>query len=142
MFSGIGLALGLAALTAAPGCAPAKIPLHIELRDAASASPVIGCRVFAETPSKDHPFSIASILGQTGPAASNATTDARGAAILTGLTGRAVRLVVWPTGEGPRCLLLDDAQAAEGTSWCDVAGTPGSAEPLFQLRVLKPSENR
>ncbi|MBY0311317.1 MAG: hypothetical protein K2W85_04555 [Phycisphaerales bacterium] len=126
---------GAMALAMLQGCSPTKVTLDVAVRDAITAEPVVGCRVLAETPSKDHPFSIASLLGQTGPFDSSAVTDARGRATLVGLESRALRLGVWPRGGAPRFVLIEDVGSADAEVWWDVTGTPGSVERGMQVRV-------
>lgn len=125
------------ALAMLQGCSPTKVTLDVAVRDAITAEPVVGCRVLAETPSKDHPFSIASLLGQTGPFDSSAVTDARGRATLVGLESRAVRLGVWPRGESPRFVLVEEPAADGRAAWVHLLGTPGAGERAMEVRVLE-----
>ena len=90
------MALTTALLT---GCAgPDSSALSVLVSDASTGEPLAGAKVVADTPSHDHPFSISSMLGQTGPRQSVGYTDDRGLAIVEYATGRAVRVGVLARG--------------------------------------------
>jgi hypothetical protein len=130
--------LGSALLAA---CAPAPRPLLVEVRDAHTKRPAAGVSVVAQTPSRDHPFSIASLLGQTGPHDARAQTDARGVARLEFMPGRPVRLGVLAPGWDAGFVLFDpDAPGFDASAW-HAPGTPpipGRAGPEFRARAAEP----
>lgn len=79
--------LGLTACSAAP-----TTSLRVIVRDARSNDPLPGVIVTGETCSRDHPFSIASLLGQTGPRDQQVRTGPDGRAALTVLADWPIRL--------------------------------------------------
>ncbi len=81
------------------GCAASdNSSLSVEVSDAATGAPVANAKVVADTPSHDHPFSIATMLGLTGPEFSTAFTDDHGRAVVEYATGRPVRIGVLARG--------------------------------------------
>jgi hypothetical protein len=94
-------------------CGPSTAPLGVEIRDAATRAPVAGATVIADVPSRNHPLSVATLLGQTGPKSSRAVTDADGRAGVAYVPDRPVRLTVVPAGGVPESLLWD----APGDAW-------------------------
>lgn len=82
-----------------PGGSPVQV--RVLVRDQATHRPIEGAAVAAETTSRDHSFSAASILGQTGPSSSRGTTDQTGFVSVTVLDEREFRIVVWATGRAP-----------------------------------------
>lgn len=95
------------ACLALAACGASTAPLTVEVRDAATHKPASGVTVVADVPSKFHPFSIASMLGQTGPDASHAKTGADGRATVQYIPGRPVRLGVLAPGWDEGFLLID-----------------------------------
>jgi hypothetical protein len=90
--------------------------------------------VALETASRDHAFSAASMLGQTGPESAHGRTDARGAITLSTLHGREFRVVVWATGRAPVVFTPAAINAAEG-AWIDLELPPRPTDPGVQVRV-------
>lgn len=72
--------------------------LRIQVQDAASGQPLAGVVVIGETCSRDHPFSVASLVGQTGPRDARAWTGADGRASLTVPTDWPVRVTAVAPG--------------------------------------------
>jgi hypothetical protein len=100
-----GVAACITGCTAESGIfrSPGGSPVHVRVlvRDHATHRPIEGAAVAAETTSRDHAFSAASILGQTGPSSSAGTTDHTGLVTVTVLDEREFRIVVWATGRAP-----------------------------------------
>lgn len=94
----------LATLTAtglalAGGCASEpRAVLHVQVSDAGSGAPIVGAKVQAETAARNHPLSVSSLLGQTGPVTSTGFTDDDGRATLEYLSGRPVRVAALARG--------------------------------------------
>ena len=123
----MGRRFAMVILACVGGCAAPSSVFTVSVRDAQSKSPVAGAVVVADTPNRDHPFSIASILGQAGPLSARATTDAQGRASMAGLDGRPIRIGVFADGRAPAFRLFD---CAGGPEWAelDVGGSePGGA---------------
>lgn len=97
----------ITACLALAACGASTAPLTVEVRDAATHEPAQGITVVADVPSKFHPFSVGSMLGQTGPDASHAKTDAGGRATVQYIPGRPVRLGVLAPGWDEGFLLID-----------------------------------
>lgn len=108
--------------------------VQVRIRDAATAAPIAGAAVSAEMASRDHPFSAASIMGQTGPDASRASTDERGEALVTVLDDREYRIVVWAPGRAPVAFGPAALRAAAG-GWIDPELPPGGLNPGIQASV-------
>jgi hypothetical protein len=104
------LALTLAAIALGlPACSsPSMQPLMVTVTDAATHSPVHAAEVIADVPSKDHPFSVNSIFGLTGPLSNSAFTDERGIATVNYATGRPVRITVLAPLYSPVIQLLEE----------------------------------
>lgn len=58
----------------------------------------MGAKVQAETAARNHPLSVSSLLGQTGPVTSTGFTDDDGRATLEYLSGRPVRVAALARG--------------------------------------------
>jgi hypothetical protein len=129
------------ALLMAGGCASwTEVPLEVYLRDAKDGKPVSGATVMAEVPSRDHPFSIATMLGQTQPVTSRATTDSKGVARVKAIAERPVRLGFIGAGHAPGFVLLDpvpSGAAGAAAVWMPVTtdGSGGDALPGLEVRV-------
>lgn len=93
------LALAVAAL-ALSGCAQTT-SIAIRVTDPTSGTAISGAAIGADVPNRDHPFSVATLLGQTKPKHERARTDAGGRAVLEGLVGRPLRLTVFAQGFPP-----------------------------------------
>lgn len=100
------------ATAALPGCSPTRSTLTVEVRDAATGEPAPGVTVLADVPSRNHPFSVASLLGQTGPVSSRGTTDAKGVATVDRIEDRPFRLTIVPEGGTPESDLWDGPDEA------------------------------
>ncbi len=116
-----------------------KQTLLVFVRDRDTMRPIQGAAVAVETASRDHPFSAASILGQTGPDDSRATTNEHGEVRLTWLEGREFRVVIWTPGRSPAVLGPVTLNGASG-AWLDPALPPGTADPGVQARIHTPSK--
>lgn len=92
--------LSLAALSGCGG--PASVAAVVSVRDAESAQPVVGATLVVQSKSRDHPLSIDTILGRTGPAEHRRTTDELGMARITLIEGRLTRISVLPSDRGSR----------------------------------------
>lgn len=79
----------------------------MDVREAAGGAPVAGAFVAADVPSRNHPFSVASLLGQTASVSTRATTDDAGRATLEHVDDRPFRLTVIPPGGAPESALWD-----------------------------------
>jgi hypothetical protein len=108
--------------------------VRIFVRDRATQSPVADAAVALETASRDHAFSAASILGQTGPESAQGRTDAEGAITLSTLHGREFRVVVWAAGRAPVIFTPAAINASEG-AWIDPELPPQQADPGVEVRV-------
>jgi hypothetical protein len=105
------------------------------VRDAATHAPAQGVVVIADVPNKNHPLSVASLLGKTKETSSSATTDEEGRALLSFIPGRAVRLSVLAVGwERGSLLLEDDPHASADGRW--KAGTGVVTSGLHQPEYL------
>lgn len=86
----VGLVLALVWMT---GCSSdPSAQLRVRVLEGKTLEPVVGARVIAETPSQDHPFSVRTILGETGPIRSTAETNRAGEALVLYHPGRPVRI--------------------------------------------------
>ena len=94
------------------GCGPSVQGLRVEVRDAATKEPAAGVTVFADVPSRDHPFSIATLLKQTGPLSWRAKTDEHGVAELKYAEGRPVRVGVLSAGWAVGAVMVDRPEGA------------------------------
>jgi len=136
---GIAWGTGLALLAGLLGaCSASRSTLLVEVRDAATGEPAAGASVVADVPSRNHPFSVASLLGQTGELATRSAADGRGRARVEYLAGRPVRLGVLEPGWDTGFVLLDpDAPgfAAEGDGWISGQTPPidGARRPEFRV---------
>lgn len=102
--------------------------------------PVYPGVIFAETPSRDHPFSIATLLGQTGPKSTNVLPDERGEAVITIPRDRPLRLGVMTHDWGPGFVFLDPHPGLSGQArdWMPLqleAGKGGDPRLLIEVRV-------
>ncbi len=92
--------------------------LRLSVRDRDTLKPIAGAAIAAETASRHHPFSAASILGQTDAQSSRARTDDHGRATVQTLEGREFRIVVWAPGRPPTVFSTAMLHAANG-DWID-----------------------
>lgn len=125
------------ALMGVTGCGPDIRSFRVEVRDAITHEPARNVTVFADVPSQDHPFSVASLLGRTGPIDSRAMTNDYGLAELQRIDGRPVRLGVlsagWAVGE---VFINPDAPGFNAQAWIrtDDFSISTSRTPEFLLR--------
>ena len=117
IFAGIG--------TVGACSAPTSV-FTVSVRDAQSMNPIAGAVVVADTPNRNHPFSIASILGRAGPLSVQATTDAQGRASLVGLDDRPVRIGVFADGREPAFGMFAGSSGAEWVGLGDAGSEPRS----------------
>ena len=123
----------ISAMTAVGGCASAKpVALDVHIRDAVTHDPISGALVVGDTPSQDHPFSVASLLGETGPLASRADSDLAGKARIEGLMDRPLRITIIVQQRAPRFILLDPHPGTTGKTldWASLTrdSAPGGDE--------------
>lgn len=111
--------LGICAVCSAlAACGPSMSPLTVEVRDAVTHEPAANITVVADVPSRYHPFSIATMLGETGPQAFKAQTDAQGRVVVQYVPGRPVRLGVLQPGWDLGFVLIDpEAVDFVPTAW-------------------------
>ncbi len=114
--------------------------LRVQVRRGPDHQPVHVAVVFAETPSRDHPFSVASLLGHTGPQSSTEVLDERGVAIITCPRERPLRLGVMTHDWGPGFVFLNPHPGLSGQplEWTQLQLEPGkSGDPnqLVEVRV-------
>lgn len=132
---GAGVLLG-AAMILLGACSASRSELLVEVRDAATGEPAAGVGVVADVPSRNHPFSVASLLGGTTDIATQAMADAKGRARLEYVDGRPVRLGVLQPGWDPGLVLVDpDATGFDAEAWRS-AGVPpigGARRPEFRV---------
>ncbi|MCC6322824.1 MAG: hypothetical protein IT438_15480 [Phycisphaerales bacterium] len=83
--------------------------LRVLVADASSQAPIAGAEVIAETPSRDHPFSIQTLFGETGPVRTSASTDSAGVALVEFIPGRPVRIGVIAPGYAIVMQLVEEA---------------------------------
>lgn len=138
------LGLFLAGLS---GCASDKpATLAVRIRDHATQLAAPNTLVIAETPSRNHPFSIASLLGQTKDESSRATTDTEGKAQVTCLINRPLRITLIAEGRDAGFIFIDPHAATTGQAmdWTfisarDATGQTninnGSSASGFDLRI-------
>lgn len=125
---------GVSAMLA--GCGPTIAPLTIEVRDAATHEPAANITVVADVPSRYHPFSVATILGETSALAFKATTDAQGRAVVQYVPGRPVRLGVLQPGWDLGFVLIDpEAVDFVPTAWHSSRELPKAADHQPEYRV-------
>lgn len=110
--------------------------LIVEVREAKSHQPASDVTVVADVPARDHPLSVASLLGQTGPLSSRASTDVRGVAMVRFVPGRPLRLGVlapgWTTG---LVIVEPDAPGFDPSAW--LIGEPpreGLRTPEYRIK--------
>lgn len=94
--------------------------------------PIEGVQVIAQTPSRDHPFSIATLLGQTGPFESRGITNDAGCVRLQGVADRSLRITVINRGSSVR------VPGASAPDWRDF--TIGSVWVDLDPRIHDPSQ--
>lgn len=66
----------------------------VRVRDARTHEPAANVLVFADVPNKNHPLSVATLLGKTKSVSATGRTDANGRVELVYAPGRVVRLSV------------------------------------------------
>jgi len=113
-------------LVSACAAQPLPAPISVRVVDAASGEPILGAKVVADVASHDHPFSVATLLGETGPVSSSAFTDELGLAMVTCTPGRAVRIGVLAVKYPVLIQLIDEPWLGRVVLEGDVdAGLPG-----------------
>lgn len=126
-----------------PSCGPSTGPLTVQVRDAATLEPAAGVNVVGQTPSRDHPFSIATMLGQTGPNSSSAVTDAQGRATITYIPGRPVRLGLLGEGWDPSIVLIDPSDPAfDAAAWQSCGAPVRRPVRLGEFKVIPEQPSR
>ena len=81
------------------GCAgPDIAALSVLVLDQETGEVISGAKVVADTPSHDHPLSVESMLGRTGPILNTAYTDSSGETVVEYAAGRPVRIGVLARG--------------------------------------------
>lgn len=107
--TGVGHAIVVGGAVVACGCAHERTSyLMLTVTDAQTHKPLSGVKVQADTCSRNHPFSVASMLGQTGPVSSVAYSDDAGRARVEYLDGRPVRIGVLMHGYPISVSLLEE----------------------------------
>lgn len=124
-------ALALAAAGATAGCQSAPLaPVQVQVLDPSRGEPIHDAAVFAESLARDHPFSIATLLGQTGARRDEGRTDDAGRVQLTFIADRPLRIGILAPGYAPLIRLLDPAPPAghpvEFTTQAEQVGRPAS----------------
>ncbi len=127
----------LASVLLAQGCGPGVRSLSVEVRDAATKEPAAGVTVIADVPNRNHPFSIASLLGQTGEVSTRAVTDQRGRAELSAIQGRPVRISVLAPGWSVGCVECD-----EDGAWTDSPEPAAVGVRRVSVRCQNPGSAR
>lgn len=111
-----------------------ETPIVLSVRDAATHRPVPGARCAAETFSRNHPFSIASIMWQTMDSASVGTTDGAGSTRLVVPADRHFRLQIWPRGGPPVVFFHAEPAPLPMGVWMRADLPPGSG-PGIEARI-------
>ena len=106
----------------------------VSVRNAETHEPVRDAQCAAETLSRNHPFSIASIMWQTMDSASTGTTDETGTARLTVLADRHYRLRIWPRGGAPVVFFHAEPSPLPMGVWLKADLPPGS-HPGIEARI-------
>lgn len=134
---GAGVALG-AALLLLGACSASRSALLVEVRDASTGEPAAGVSIVADVPSRNHPFSVASLLGGTKDIATQAIADAAGRARLEYVAGRPVRLGVLEPGWDPGLVLVDpDATGFDAEAWQSAGVPPIDGARRSEFRVVR-----
>lgn len=134
------LALGVLVAPLASCASEETCALRVQVRRGAEHQPVYPAVIFAETPSRDHPFSIASLLGQTGAKSTTELPDESGEAVITIPRDRPLRLGVMTHDWGPGFVFLDPHPGLSGQTldWTPLTLEPGKGgDPglLIEVRV-------
>jgi hypothetical protein len=111
-----------------------KTAIRVSVRDAATHEPVREAHCAAETLSRNHPFSLASIMWQTMDSASVGTTDHAGTTRLVVLADRHFRLRVWPRGGPPVVFFHAEPAPLPMGVWLRTDLPPGS-DPGIEARI-------
>ncbi len=106
----------------------------VSVRDAATHEPVRGAHCAAETLSRNHPFSVASIMWQTMDSESTGQTDGSGSVRLVVLADRQYRLQVWPRGGAPVTFFHAEPAPLPLGVWLRAQLPPGS-DPGIEARI-------
>lgn len=119
------------------GCAgPDRSSLRVAVSDAATGAPVADAKVVADTPSRNHPFSISTMLGLTGPESSVAYTDERGVAVVEHAVGRPVRIGVLARDYPLLIRYIDEPWLGEA----DLLGDTSSATSARLRALVAPAD--
>lgn len=122
--AGLGvLTLVLGACSSGPGTGR----LVVSVREG-SERPVADALVVCDSLARDHPFSIATILGSTGAQTRTARTGVDGTARLEFVRERSVRLTVVAPGRGPGVLFLGEPGESQVWDWRRLEGPSASAD--------------
>jgi hypothetical protein len=130
-------ATGALAIAVLSGCAgPDIAALSVLVMDQASGEVISGAKVVADTPSHEHPLSVESMLGQTGPMLKTGYTDSSGTAVVEYAVGRPVRIGVLARGYP---LLIESIDQP----WLGETVLMGDREGTKQLRArVEPTARR
>lgn len=112
------------------------VAMQVFVRDSTSHEPIPGAAISAETSSRDHPFSAASILYQAGPETSRGRTDEKGSAVVSVLDEREFRVVVWVPGRAP-VVFGPALLAGKMGEWVEAELPPDGTNPGVQLRIAE-----
>lgn len=114
---------------------PAPRGLGVVVRDGATEQPLAGVAVRAEVAAHNHPFSVASMLGATGPHTTEGRTDQSGRAELMYTPGRAVRICAVAPGYDPLIDIVEDP----GSGRVELRGQSPRGAPTL-LVIVQPRD--
>lgn len=106
----------------------------VSVRDWATKRPIADALVAAETQSRNHPFSVASIMWKTMDSASTGRTDDAGSVRLKVLADRHYRLRIWPRGGAPVVFFHAEPSPLPMGEWMSAELPPGS-DPGVEARI-------
>lgn len=112
----------------------------VEVRRSDTHEPVVGALMIAQSSAKDHPLSVDSILGKTGPLESRGMTGADGRATVEIVEDRYVRIgVVAPQAGAAMAFAGFDASDARWNAWKVLApnSSGDAAAASLELRVSR-----
>lgn len=130
----------VALLACTGGCGSSASPLALQVRDRATGEPARRVLVIADVPNRNHPFSVASLLGQTRELSTRERTDDAGRVVLSFVPGRVVRLSVLEQGWGGGTVLIDP-QTIEPGAWF-AQEDPVAGDKLQPEFAIQPSTAR
>lgn len=131
----IGLIFFGLATFATGGCStPTFAPLTVTVTEANGGEPVPMAKVLAEVPSKDHPFSVQTIFGETGPLSHSAFTNSDGVAVVQYAVGRPVRVGVLAPRHSLVMQMIDEPWQGR----VEMTGIPDGPEAAALHVVIEP----